>query len=499
VTFHHARRALAAFALACAAPLLIAADGGAVPALSPVEAKALLAPLGPKVAALADLPDAGKQLNELAKREHMADGSITEKARPILEASCGLGWAGGCHNLANQLKDGIGGAANMPRALALYQSACDRGVYISCYDAGRILLAKKHGMVDEPRGMGLLTIACYADIGQACGMQARQMMFSPSQPLDLERIEALWGKACKFDPKDGCRAQQNYLNGKPHLGELAAEKPDVVRLLWTDGGGAQLLAIGYAREQAGDKVAAGGLYRASCFARSGAGCDNSGIYAFGGRPGTPKDVDLAHRYFQTACELDFAKGCQNYGASFFRAVSADRAPAEVNRAALAAYDKACTMGLGESCNRAGIILLEGWSGTKDLAQSQAYMTAACQKGYRDACPKPVVVAAPAPPPSSAPSYSPPRNIAACNNEMTNVELAINGASLVVKDWNIRAQRDADRGAPASIIAMSKGTWRNRLGQYIVTMERAQTAMRSLGCPSSQLDEVGQALEALRSF
>ncbi len=118
------------------------------------------------------------------------------------------------------------------------------------------------------------------------------------------------------------------------------------------------------------------LYEKSCRLGNLRGCSAAGyLYATG--QGVRSDPAHAHSLLQKACQQDDAPGCLYLGAM--------QAQANQWQEALAAYDKACELGDGESCNLLFTLYTAHTDIQPDPNLALDYVRKACQLEYAQGC------------------------------------------------------------------------------------------------------------------
>ena len=95
-----------------------------------------------------------------------------QRAIPYFSRACDLGQPDGCHNLANEIKNGELGTPNMRKVAELRARACELGRASACHDLALELSKGETHMKEGPertaKALELLEKACLADIARAC-------------------------------------------------------------------------------------------------------------------------------------------------------------------------------------------------------------------------------------------------------------------------------------------------------------------------------------------
>lgn len=172
------------------------------------------------------------------------------------------------------------------------------------------------------------------------------------------------------------------------------------------GDGADCLAIGSDRQQAGDEAGALSAYERACTAGNAKGCFEAGSLLRGGskpdpaaairmleracelaRPigcsdagiqyergeGVAVDVSHARQLFEKACDAGDGVGCNNLAVVF---ANGEGTPVDAKRA-LTLYARGCDLGAADSCDGEGAMLFKGEGGKRDVRRAIALFTEAC--------------------------------------------------------------------------------------------------------------------------
>jgi TPR repeat protein len=145
-------------------------------------------------------------------------------ARQVREAACRLGSADGCDRLADMLENGIGGPAQLERAVALREQECDAGRLPACEQLGNSLSIG--GLKDPQRARAALKRACDGGRVLACARLEELAAGSPPvAPLPPARRTGakmfalhIVGESANADKKRRCREAISAVGGRidPH-------------------------------------------------------------------------------------------------------------------------------------------------------------------------------------------------------------------------------------------------------------------------------------------
>jgi len=94
--------------------------------------------------------------------------------------------------------------------------------------------------------------------------------------------------------------------------------------------------------------------------------------------GVEKNIDIAAKYWEIACEQEDGKGCVLYGIVL-------NIPFKKPQKAYRMYEKACALGEARGCYHVGMALANGEIAGKDLLRARQLWKRACDGGDAEAC------------------------------------------------------------------------------------------------------------------
>ncbi len=308
---------------------------------------------------------------ELARRlgPLVTDAATAKRAVELLEASCRLGDAKACNDLADDLSAGIvkhdpARATELWAAAAkAFRSACTHGDHVACRDAEDLYRKGRGVPRDEStykslhaQAVAIYVKACPAGDLDACEELASEYHFDESDPGNEAKAEALRQKLCAAGRPDACMTLARQLpDGKPR--DALEEQARTLRrrkcLDEKDGGECFVLGAELEGEllqpQFRKPAEALTFFRAGCDLHEHAAClYASSILARTGK--TDEARALQTRYLQMVeglCDLPMPVACANLADLYRRG---DRLPKDPEKAKSLAR-KACDGGLKTECAR----------------------------------------------------------------------------------------------------------------------------------------------------
>jgi TPR repeat protein len=132
-----------------------------------------------------------------------------------------------------------------------------------------------------------------------------------------------------------------------------------------------------------DYVMAGKLYDFSCSAGDGDACCSYGRMIVDGR-GVPRDIGRAESYFDRGCQMSSGLACTDAGIWTSKPfLQTGRLPNL--RTALEYYEKACELKDAIGCNNLGGFYEGGYGTAADTFRAQLYFERACKLGREESC------------------------------------------------------------------------------------------------------------------
>lgn len=130
-----------------------------------------------------------------------------------------------------------------------------------------------------------------------------------------------------------------------------------------------------------DHQRAASLHESGCQHGSALACENAGLLYTSGK-GVSKSLRRATSLFEQSCDLSGAEDCFRFGNLF-----EEEYDKESPKHALSFYEKGCDREHGPSCERAGLIHLEGNGILKDPTQAVSLLETSCEHEQGSACRK----------------------------------------------------------------------------------------------------------------
>jgi len=129
-----------------------------------------------------------------------------------------------------------------------------------------------------------------------------------------------------------------------------------------------------------DPEEAARFFQRACDLGNAAGCNNLGL-AFERGQGVPQDFERAFTLFERACGGGFAEGCNNQGALVEHGQGVPVNLGDAQRL----YAQACNHGAPLGCSNLGVLYAEGRGVAADPAQAMQLFSDACSAGSSVGC------------------------------------------------------------------------------------------------------------------
>ncbi len=283
-----------------------------------------------------------------------------EQARQLRE-SCNAGKAQACQDYAVKLEKGEYTLRDIPRALALYDTACTKKVGQACTNLAVLLQQRRIRDVqrdsvqvrrDQQRVPSLLAQACDANSMEGCArLGILYYAGARTVPRDPPRATALFQKAC--DGKD--------MLGCANLGTAYAAGEGIKQ----------------------DYTQAAALLKKACEAKIQAGCVGLGKLHMAGT-GVVKSDSIGAMLFKGACEGRERTGCLDYAYVLENGLGV----AQNYEEAGAIYRGACEERNGEACARMANLHEKGAGVWRSPRRAAEYRKKACELGHKESCEQP---------------------------------------------------------------------------------------------------------------
>lgn len=270
----------------------------------------------------------------------------SSRSRELLEAACERSHGKSCFDLALLFRDGDGVETDVSRALTAFEAACLAGVPEGCSYLGAVHGAGLHDVsVDYRVSAEYHSRACDGGVAFSCSILASYYSEGLGVNRSASRALQLYWDSCVAGYPAGCRGLGRAYeegDGIPRNPASAASAYERGCSLG-DGASCYYIAALYERgegvppsskdaaafyekgcsfddgdacnnsglrlEDRGDAAKALDFYTAACENNSASGCFNAARMFTGADNAVGKDLTIANRYFQRACELGDADGC----------------------------------------------------------------------------------------------------------------------------------------------------------------------------------------------
>ncbi len=363
------------------------------------------------------------------------------------EQACRQGHTDMCVKMADAFTDGLGDLQPDPRvALGFWKMACDQGDGPSCARAAAIALDGSANFTDAQVARDFADRGCNQLKDQdACAMLAQ----ASAAQGDTGAAATLAGRACDAGSDDGCRLKAQGLFYDGH-------DPAALPLFQAacDGGrawGCAGLGDAYANGWGGvakDDARARDYARRGCEQASGAGredaCRQHGIYlTYSNDKAT---INKGEQYLDADCRYGDAPACQWLGLMGLR----DKPGATTTMAEGLYYERrACDLGNAAGCDELGFAyeIGNGTSVDDPAAIAVPLYDKACRLGLADSCAKSAKIVADDPTvhdrmPSIDPSLTVAQQLVAAQDNVNN-NLDANGAVMSVYRLTQEDNEDAE--------------------------------------------------------
>jgi TPR repeat protein len=118
------------------------------------------------------------------------------RANALYEEACEAGALDGCMNVATSYLHGRGFPRDPKRAAKLYDDACARGSWLSCAALGDLYFGGVGVARDDERAAQLAQMACEHDAGIGCNNLGVIYLRGTARPRDVDRAVSLFERAC---------------------------------------------------------------------------------------------------------------------------------------------------------------------------------------------------------------------------------------------------------------------------------------------------------------
>ncbi len=120
------------------------------------------------------------------------------------------------------------------------------------------------------------------------------------------------------------------------------------------------------------------FYEKACALKDALGCENAGFVRTRTEPPT---LDLSFAAFKKGCDLGSSKSCYELGRCYMNGTGVPAEPA----AGLAAFDKSCKAGVQQGCGAYGLFDLLGKGMAADVPRGAKMLSESCDAGNAEAC------------------------------------------------------------------------------------------------------------------
>jgi hypothetical protein len=150
------------------------------------------------------------------------------RARELWARSCERGSKDGCDSWGTGLRDGIGGPADLPGAVAAYERACKLEDAAGCSNLGSALLAGAGVKRDVARAVTLWRTICARETGihHSCRLLGAALVHGDGVEQNVTEGLTFMRRACNLGSADDCREAGELMFG-------FGSKPEAVRYLRT--------------------------------------------------------------------------------------------------------------------------------------------------------------------------------------------------------------------------------------------------------------------------
>ncbi|MDX9720103.1 MAG: AgmX/PglI C-terminal domain-containing protein [Myxococcota bacterium] len=296
-----------------------------------------------------------------------------ERFREAATKACDLGEEQGCNLLGVALLEGLGGAEDKTRALALFEAACAAEVSVACANAGSVYFRADGVSADLKKAREYLNTACEAGEFVACN-DLGVLLVDNDDAKDVTRGRELFAKACAEGQPYGC------LNAGVYGTDPAQQRNDLRKACE-----AELpmgcLHFGEALRQGlggpVDEEGARSVLQKACDARLGQGCVALGLMTESGEDG---DIIKAMILFEKACEYEAAL-CLN---AVTRCLDGSKGYVDAATAARLCLS-ACERGVGGACYDLAELYRDGNGVEASVERAYTFYSKACELDYPAGC------------------------------------------------------------------------------------------------------------------
>lgn len=273
------------------------------------------------------------------------------KGYELTRQSCEAGDRRGCVSLAFNLFNGKGVAADVPRAMQMFEGACREGIAFICVRVANFHAQGTNGIRKSP---------------------------SMAQRFRVEGCVGNYPIACRY-AGDGLRrgegVPKSYEGAHPFY-RLGCDGGDDVSCFYA----AATLVETRSKSDPSIYPEVSRFYQTGCARRVGAACYNMGIIFNEGRHGQMRSTPKAVPWMEKACDLDYDDACYNLGSWFIdgRAGRTDGRRAIELLGPLCLRDKDPDI---QACNNAGTAAYRGTGmNAPDYDTARTYYEQACLLG-----------------------------------------------------------------------------------------------------------------------
>ena len=229
------------------------------------------------------------------------------------QPACEAGDAEACIRAGTEYAEGTGVAASVNTSIPFFLQACDRGKAEGCTSAGLLVI---NGAGDVP----------------------------PNPEAGMFFFE----QACKRGDEKGCESAVTYLTADNHPARDTSKVVDLLidgckaGSMWACGWGSRAALDGYAGEypEMTDLSKAAIIAEIGCSKNNLSGCVVSET-VFADPDSALFDAEKSLKYSQINCDEDIAESCNNLARIYYMV--------EEIELGTAAYEKACSLGMGQTC------------------------------------------------------------------------------------------------------------------------------------------------------
>lgn len=346
----------------------------------------------------------------LAPRDKPDDLRAREAAAAdAAETACDTGDAAGCAALGRAFLYGDGRPQNRPVAELLLRQACDAANAEGCLGLGE-LLKTVNDATPRAAALAAVTRGCRLGALEACALQADLIEDGPfgGEGGDQAAAEALRREACFEGNTTACRTLGFRLIDAPDGSARQMEGQHLLERLCRAGDGEACSALVTRLRQRDPEPA--GLVREM----SGHGCDAGlpylclelGADLFAASSGPPEQRSAALALFDRACTLEeslcgaaqdirahptlvagCAKGTQADCIALGEIYANDGSPLHSPAEAVSLLGPACESGVATTCNRAAIVLLDklALGAPEGVRRAQGWLERGCAAGENYDC------------------------------------------------------------------------------------------------------------------